>query len=617
MIIRWIRRFKIHNRLVASFAVFSLVPLIITGFFAYDRSSDAIKSKISASTIQVLNQVSENINNELTKLENDSVEIAFSDLVQATMVSYPELDEWQRFDAETRMQNMLAKKFTFFHSVSDILLYTDRKDKISAYGDATFKFRLKQTYLDQLLAESAANNGVPLWTIADQKDEEYSENSNYRVRNYGEVGILLARSFKSLQGVPIGTIIIRINERHILDKYNSVDLGGGADLLILNSQGRIASSRNPELKAGDHYPDASFVKQLTENYEKKQFSFYTDIAGKRYLAAYTYIPGADWYLVSRIPFSYLNHESVQIGVFIAVLGIVCFLLAMILSFIVFKSISAPLYKLVRSMNRVKSGNFDYRIHDNSRDELGVATAHFNHMVDELQYLIDEIKNKEASKRLSELKALQAQINPHFLSNTLNTVRSLANLTKADNIASIITSLIQLLHASMGKGDELITVREEIEYVQNYLNIMAYRNYDKFKVHIELEEGIADCAVLKFVLQPIVENAILHGLEPMDGQGYIAIKGYRDGDNLIIAVTDNGVGMSEHQLNQFTNEKPVRTKSGLNGIGMENVNQRIKLYFGEKYGLSVQSVPNLYTTVELTFPAITKEDLKHAESADRR
>ncbi len=180
------------------------------------------------------------------------------------------------------------------------------------------------------------------------------------------------------------------------------------------------------------------------------------------------------------------------------------------------------------------------------------------------------------------------------------------MQKAENISSIITSLIQLLHASMGKGRERVTLREEIEYVRDYLNIMAYRYYDKFEVYIEMEEGILDCDILKFILQPIVENALLHGLEPMEGQGLIVIKGYRIGDELKITVTDNGVGMNELTLNRLMSEKPKQTKAGWNGIGVWNVDQRIKLYFGEKYGISIQSVPNLYTTVEIKIPAAAEE-----------
>ncbi len=150
-------------------------------------------------------------------------------------------------------------------------------------------------------------------------------NARYRVNNYGETGILLSRSFKSLQGKPIGNIIIRIDEKYILAKFKDVQLGGGADILILTSRGAVVSSRNPSIKAAHMYPDASLVEELAENREKKgAFSFHTAISGKRYLVAYTYIPSADWYLVSTIPFSYLNDEPVKIGVFIAVLGIICF-----------------------------------------------------------------------------------------------------------------------------------------------------------------------------------------------------------------------------------------------------------------------------------------------------
>ncbi|MCR8632830.1 sensor histidine kinase [Paenibacillus radicis (ex Xue et al. 2023)] len=610
-----IRKIKIQNRLLISFAVLSLLPMLIIGIFSYYISSDAIRTKISTASIQLMYQVSENIVNELIKLENDSVDIAFSDLVQQIMGGFNTMSEWEKNVAQIKIQEMLAKRFSFFHSVSDVLVYTRNKEKVIAYGDISFKFNLKSDYLNELFEETIIKNGVPVWTIQNQDNEELARNTSSRFSNYGEAGILLSRSFKSFEGLPIGYMIMRIDVKYIFNKFRDITLGAGSHIFIVNGKGTVISSQNPQHKVATPYPDDTLIDELKQNRVTETYSFNTTIAGKRHLIAYTYIPRADWYVVSTIPFSYLDHESVKISFYILVLGISCFVLALLLSYYVSKSISSPLKCLIDSMNNVKLGNLVVQIDDRSSDELGKVTTNFNQMVSELQYLIDEVKMKEKLKRLAELKSLQAQINPHFLSNSLNTVRWLANVQKANNISNLITSLISLLHGCMGKGSELISIREEIEYVKNYLNIMAYRYYDKFMVHFEIEEDILDCHILKFALQPIVENCLLHGIEPMEGQGLIIIKGYRVQNELKITITDNGVGMDEHTLNSLLQQTTTINQSRFSGIGIRNVDERIKLYFGEKFGLSIHCVPNLFTTVEITIPtAGGEDDVKDAEGA---
>ncbi|TCL74119.1 two-component system sensor histidine kinase YesM [Hydrogenispora ethanolica] len=603
----FIRQTGIQNRLFISFAILSLIPLLITGVFAYYKSSEAIKTKISTYSIQVVNQVSENIQNALARFESDSVDIAFSDIFQKTLISYATLNDWQKTDAELKMQAILAKRFLFFRSVSDVLVYTQNKEKIIAYGDMLFKLKLKSDFLEDIFQETAARKGVPVWLIEDQANEAEPSNSIYRMERYGSAGILLARSFKSLeQGIPIGYIIIRINEKYILNKYKSINLGNGADTFILNRQGVVISSRNPDTKVARLYPDPSFSEALKSHMKEGKYTFNHIISGKRCLIAYTYIPGADWFVVSAIPFFYLNSESTRIGIYIAILGIICFLLALFLSFIVTKSIAKPLHQLVDSMKNVETGNFVVRIEDRSKDEIGEVTNVFNKMVREIKDLIEEVKNKEKLKRIAELKTLQAQINPHFLANTLNTVRWLANIQKADNISSVVTSLMQLLDGCMGKGRELVEFRDEITYVKNYLNIMAYRYYDKFKVHYQIEAEILDCQVPKFILQPIVENSLIHGLGPGGGQGIIVVKGYRAGNDLKMIVRDNGVGIPGDVMDNLLQEKPPEKKDRLSGIGIWNIEERIKLNFGPEYGITIESVPNLYTTVEITIPVIEKE-----------
>ncbi len=616
---RLLRRTKIQNRLAVSFAVLTLVPVMITGIYAYYKSSEAIKNKIGTYSIQITNQVSENVKNELMKLENDSVDIAFSDLVQNAMANYDNMSEWEKNDTEAKLQRTLAKRFSFSHSVSDVLVYTKKGDKIIAYGDTYFKFRLKPGYLNGLIRDIKVKDGVPFWTIEDSNVEEKTDNTGYRANNYGKAGIMIARSFKSLnQDFELGYILIRIDQKYLANIIKDINIGSGSSIFILDNSGTVISGRGKGINVAKPYEKPELIEALVNNRKNGVYSFNSTVTGEKSLVAYTYIPSSDWYVVSVIPFSYLNAETMKIGLYIAILGVISFLFALLLSFLVSRSISKPLNKLVISMNNVKKGNFVVRMADDSRDELGEMTVHFNNMVDEIRYLIEEVKEKENLKRGAELKALQAQINPHFLSNTLNTVRWLANIQKAENISSITKSLIQLLQACMGKGSELITIREEVEYVKDYLNIMDYRYYDKFKVHFEIEENIMEFKIMRFILQPIVENSIIHGLEPMSGQGIIVLKGYRSGNELHITIKDNGIGITPDDLDSLMKDKPSGKKSTLSGIGIWNVDERIKHYFGEKYGVTIESVPNLFTAVEITIPVVEKGEVNDAaESADSR
>ena len=614
-----LRRTRIQYRLAVSFAVLTLVPVMITGLYAYYKSSEAIKNKISTYSVQITNQVSENVKNELMKLENDSVDIAFSDLVQYALANYDYIGEWEKNDVEAKLQRTLAKRFSFSHSVSDVLVYTQKGDKIIAYGDTYFKFRLKSDYLFRLIRETKIKNGVPLWTIEDSTAEEETDNTGYRANNYGNAGIMIARSFKSLnQDFELGYIIIRIDEKYITNIIKDINIGSGSSIFILNNSGTVISGRGQGINAARQYENPGLIEALVANREKGVYSFNSTITGEKSLVAYTYIPSSDWYVVSIIPFSYLNAETMKIRINIVILGFISFLFALLLAILVSRSISKPLNKLVISMNNVKKGNLIVRMTDDSRDELGEMTVHFNSMVNEIQYLIEEVKKKENLKRVAELKTLQAQINPHFLSNTLNTVRWLANIQKAENISSITKSLIQLLQACMGKGSELITIREEVQYVKDYLNIMDYRYYDKFKVHFEIEESIMEFKIMRFILQPIVENSLIHGLEPMNGQGLIVLKGYRHENELRIKITDNGIGISPDDLNSLMKDKHSGKKSTLSGIGIWNVDERIKHYFGEKYGVTIESVPNLFTTVEIAIPVVEEGEMSQdVESTDSR
>jgi two-component system sensor histidine kinase YesM len=226
------------------------------------------------------------------------------------------------------------------------------------------------------------------------------------------------------------------------------------------------------------------------------------------------------------------------------------------------------------------------------------------MIVRIRELINDINHREKEKRKSDLRVLQSQINPHFLHNTLNTIKFLAVLQGADNIKSVSESLSTLLHINMDERN-LISVEEELEYIRSYLNIQKFKYSNKFNASFHIEEEIKTCMVLKLLLQPIIENALEYGIGPLPTQGDILIKIYKDGQALKLRVQDNGPGMDQELIAKLL-DNSIQTK----GIGIRNTISRIKLNFGDDFGIFILSEPYLYTIVEISVPLIIGEEVEN-------
>ncbi|PTV98775.1 histidine kinase/DNA gyrase B/HSP90-like ATPase [Halanaerobium saccharolyticum] len=283
-------------------------------------------------------------------------------------------------------------------------------------------------------------------------------------------------------------------------------------------------------------------------------------------------------------------------------SLIIFLLAVFLSYIFTRSISDPLNNLVEAMNQVEEGNLEVQIDDQAQDELAAASSNFNQMVVELKELVEDVKENEKQKNDLEFKALQAQINPHFLSNILNTARLLADMQNADNLENFLSSVINLLHLSMNNKEDFITVAKEVEYLKSYLNIQQFRLHNKFEVKFEIEENLMNYKIPRFLLQPVVENSIIHGISGKSGQGLIEIKGFTQNEQVIFTITDDGIGMTEQEIKDLLSENKMN-KGQFSGIGINNVKERIELYFGREYGIEIESLKGYFTTVKIILPEI--------------
>ncbi|RAK07197.1 two-component system sensor histidine kinase YesM [Halanaerobium saccharolyticum] len=601
---RYLRKTHIQNRLIVLFLILSLFPMLITGIYSYQKSSQAIHDKINTYSVEVVNQVAKNIEEELTRMEYQTIEIAFSELVQNTLSNYEKLSEWEVYDARYRMRADMVRKFSFSEYISDVQLFTDQGDKIIAYGDTGFTLTFKDDFRENLLAEIRDKNGAPVWEAVDFSDELHQVSRVYPENTPEKsYGIIIGRTIKELyDGSELGSIVIRINEDLFSDVYRNIDLGQRTEIFIVNSEGTVVSTRNNNISFNEKYPEPELIQKIRANSDAENESFELTIGEERNLTAYAPIKDADWYIVSTIPFSYLTRETGQIARDIMGVSLIIFLLAVFLSYIFTKSISDPLNNLVEAMNQVEEGNLEVKIDDQAQDELAEASSNFNQMVEELKGLLEDVKEKEKQKSNLEFKALQAQINPHFLSNILNTARLLADMQNADNLENFLSSVINLLHLSMNNKEDLITVEKEVEYLKSYLNIQQFRLHNKFDVKFEIEADLMSYKIPRFLLQPVVENSIIHGISGKSGQGLIEIKGFTQNNQVIFTITDDGIGMSEAEIEDLLNKKR-ENKDQFSGIGINNVKERIELYFGKEYGIEIESLKGYFTTVKIILPEI--------------
>jgi two-component system sensor histidine kinase YesM len=256
-----------------------------------------------------------------------------------------------------------------------------------------------------------------------------------------------------------------------------------------------------------------------------------------------------------------------------------------------KWMSRNVAKLTKAITRFSEGDLLHTLAVRGNDEFSQVAAAFNRMTRSIRQLLADIQAKEREKREMEVRALQGQINLHFLFNALNTIKNLAYIQRIANIERLVGSLMELLHLSMAKGRDFITLEDEINYVEHYLEIYRYKSVRPIECIVQIDEQARDAVIPKFMLQPIVENAIIHGIEADedDKDGVIRIEVKRDQHELDIAVTDNGKGFDRREARTF------------NGIGLSNTERRIKMYFGEAYGLRVESIPNQQTAVYIRIP----------------
>ena len=392
-------------------------------------------------------------------------------------------------------------------------------------------------------------------------------------------------------------LLINLNYRYFEEIFSNVNLGNGGYVYLTNDRGDIIwHPKQNEIYSGRFNEDNKYAATLKDGITVENLS------GKNLTLNVRTIGYTGWKLVGVTPSAALGIDGIKFRFFVLfVADLFLFLLAMINAFISDK-ISNPIKRLDGSVREIESGNLDVEIVPSGSYEVEHLGKSIKNMLGRIKVLMSDLVAEHNAKRKSEFDTLQSQINPHFLYNTLDIIVWMIENENSDKAVNIVTALAKFFRISLSKGKNIITVKDEVEHVRNYLMIQNMRFKNRFEYSIDVDEKVLSYSSLKLMLQPLVENAIYHGMEFMDGDGEIDVKVFKEDNSLYFTITDNGLGMSEDMVETLLSKDFVPSKKG-SGIGVKNVNERIKLYFGSEYGLKVESEPDEGTKITIHLPAV--------------
>lgn len=585
---------SLKTRLVTFFILLVTIPTITIGVFSYAVSKRAIEDKASNFTHQIVYQTANNLEQLLRGVEDVSLQLVAMDEISQlwTLLHEPENTDMMTdaFLLEERLSSVVDNLIA---SRTDIIgvnvLYKDEKTAL-VYGEPLLSLASYGT--DPLYLGALGVGNAPNWS------------STYRNPNaivtYTHVSTLTRRIIDKQTGAVIGVLLIGVKEFSLADTFSYLDLGPSGTTFIMDGVGHVVSDLNKgrlELMATE-----PFIREILEN-DGPERTLSSYLGNDKVLVSYETIANTNWYLVSVVPFHYLIKEIQDNGLLTMQVALGFVVIAVILGLMVSWSIFKPVEALHRNMEAMEQGDLSVRTEPVGNNEITHLAHSFNRMAERIDYLINQVYEFRLMKQESEIRALHAQINPHFLYNTLTLIDGVALQNGQKEIAEIVQVLAEIFRYSTS-GDDYATLDEELYQVSQYLTIQTLRSGGKFQYAVETEESVRNCVVPKLLLQPIVENAIKHGLDKKREQSSLHINAREDGSGVRITIRDNGSGMDEAQIKLIrdmlgaADMKEYWADEDNSHIGIRNVHNRIRNCYGDEWGLSVNSIDGIGSEVVL-------------------
>lgn len=578
MLRNWLYRSTLNKRIWVSFTLLIVFCIAATGLFAYSMASRAMERNARELNQNVLNKSADVLDQKLKQIIVASSTLMLSEAYEQTMRDIQANNEERYYANLSRLQVSFVQAELTEKSIDSILISTPAGDFYPTSKVRRPNVSFQQTELYRHIQENPESE----W-LKSHKDELFMGDN--------QVISLLLQPLTEYY-VPDVFLAVNVHEDMIGDVIRKDLTGRTTRFLLLDKEGNsvMGASERPEWSK-----DPSFVQNITAG-KSGDFEFGTE--GGSMLVNFARSNYADdWILVSYMSKQQLLEPVENIKWLVLMMMAGCILLALFLARYLSNLLLKPLLHLQKTMRRVENNDLSARFQSPFQDEISDAGRQFNRMLGTIQELIHEVMDTEEEKRKAEVKALQAQIDPHFLYNTLNTIFWKCEMNEYEDVKAMVISLSALFRLGLNNGQEITTLGKELEHVRQYLQIQKQCYESLFDYTIEAEPEWSELPVLKILIQPLVENSILHGMKALKEKGHIRIKVEKEGRMLLIKVIDNGVGMDVGTLGAKMND----AASPSNGYALTNVRSRLQLYYGNEAAITFRSQPYVETEVTISIP----------------
>lgn len=571
---------SIRNSIFIYFTITSLVAVLLIVISIYSRLSSQLYDTVKQENVSLVNRVDSSMEVYLRNI------MKLSDTIYYGIIKNTNLSE-----------DSIGEKLTLLYNnnkeqVSNIALISKEGEPISVVPAARFRKNFKAEDEEWFVNALNKTENIHFTLPHVQNMFEKGDNSyNWVISMSRAVEITVGGSTEQ------AVLLIEMAYQGLEEVLDEVTLGNGGYIYLMDSKGEIIWHPKFELIASGRVKENNLVAAGYDDGSREEI-----FNGTRQTVVTKTVGYTGWKLVGVIKGTGISLNMLKTRLFIVfVILLIIFIVILINSYISFR-VTNPIRELEKSVKALEEGNLDADIYMGGSYEVQHLGKSVQDMKFRIKGLMQDIVNEHEEKRKSEFDSLQAQINPHFLYNTLDIIVWQIENEKQSEAVHTVTALARFFRLSLGKGKNIVTVKDEIDHVKNYLMIQHMRFKNKFDYEFDIAEDVLELPSLKLMLQPLVENAIYHGMEFMDGDGMIMVKAWREEDELYLSVADNGLGMTEDKVETILTGKSTSGNGRGSGIGVKNVNERIKLYFGEAYGLTIDSEPDEGTTVIIHLPA---------------
>ncbi|MHA7965527.1 cache domain-containing sensor histidine kinase [Paenibacillus sp. CAU 1782] len=598
---------SLKTKLILIIQFITTLVAVTLGYYSFETSKTQIVNKVSVSNQSVITVIDNNITRMQRSISDWATVFILSSTVQ------------QGLQETATGQNVLESALYSGPAASlmDQMLVTGNFDYLALYGenssdplyqvatdDSSGPAKQEAITGSEVYRQTELLNGAPHWFPLTQENNAFIE-----YNRQGKMG--MSRIVRStLNGEKLGFIFVGVNHQTIRNHYlkNLYDQDHG--ILILDQNGESL------LTAGKAFYESNldFFGPQDGDLEKTAGSRVTQIGGEELLLSYS-VMNNGWRIYYAVPLDLLTKElnAIKLFVMLAILAII--VLTIPLTTLLTSFLTAPIKKLLISMRRFQNGHFGERVEVKYQDEIGLLSQGYNNMVLNIKTLVDEAYVLRLKEKEAELKALQSQINPHFLYNMLDMIFWEAEKAGQDRISEMVITLSRLFRLSLNRGKSFTSLGKEKDLILQYLKLQQMRFADKLTCKIDIPEELEQYVILKLLLQPFIENALIHGIERKREGGYVHVSASLNGGHLSFVIEDNGVGMDEDMIKKITELQPdsdVYTAQETGGYAIQNVIQRLRHYYKDEYRLTYVSELGKGTRVELDIPAMTenREEEEH-------